>query len=244
MQIIDLFSGIGGFSLAGRWMGWETIQFCEIDKYCQAILGQNFPNVPIHDNIKTLKGEQIKTDPNKPTILVGGFPCQPFSNAGKRKGENDNRFLWPEMLRIIREVQPKYIFGENVPGILSIENGMVNENIQLDLEAEGYNVWAFDVPACAIGAYHQRQRIWYLAYPGSIGLQEFENILLSKGLDKYGRVGVSPRLPDWEQVQSRIFRDDNGVPNRLDRIKALGNAIVPQVAFEFFQMFQLLEENY
>jgi DNA (cytosine-5)-methyltransferase 1 len=244
MQIIDLFSGIGGFSLAGRWMGWETIQFCEIDKYCQAVLGQHFPKVPIHDNIKTLKGGQIKINSNQPTILVGGFPCQPFSNPGKRKGAEDTRYLFPEMLRVIREVRPKYILGENVPGILSIENGLVSENIQLDLEAEGYNVWAFDVPACAIGAYHERKRIWYIAYPRSIRLQEFENILLSEGLVQYGRVGLSPGIPDWEQVQSRIFRDDNGVPNRLDRIKALGNSIVPQVVFEFYQIIQLLEDNF
>jgi len=144
MQIIDLFSGIGGFSLAGRWVGWHTIQFCEIDKFGQRVLGYHFPNIPIHPDVKTLTGEQIINnglyDPRETTIIVGGFPCQPFSAAGKRRGTEDDRHLWPECIRLVREVKPDFCVFENVFGIVSWDGGLVFEQVQADLEAEGYEV--------------------------------------------------------------------------------------------------------
>jgi len=302
MQIIDLFSGIGGFSLAGHWMGWETIQFCEIDKYCQKVLAKNFPDVPIHDNIKTLKGEQIKIKPNEPTILVGGFPCQPFSVAGKRKGNKDARHLFPEMLRIIREVRPKYVVGENVAGIVSWDGGLVFEEVQSDLEAEGYEVQSFILPAVSVGAPHRRDRVWFVAKNTNCksngGLQterskrkhrdfsatsEVENGSVTNSssigcrgrckqceTDKYkkwkiyqevkqyrygiwsktkgcGQSDKKPRssIPNWEQfpTQSPICGRNDGVSNRMDRLKCLGNSIVPQVAFEIFKAIQAIEDN-
>lgn len=117
MRHLDLFSGIGGFALAARWMGWETVQFVELDKFCQRVLEKNFPGVPIHGDIKTFDGTRFR---GAVDIVTGGFPCQPFSTAGKRKGKADDRYLWPEMLRVIGEARPTFVVGENVAGIISM----------------------------------------------------------------------------------------------------------------------------
>lgn len=167
MKIIDLFSGIGGFSLAGHKMGWETSLFCEIAKFPQEVLKKNFPGIPIHDDITTLNKEKIyhydpSIDPTK-SILTGGFPCQPFSTAGKRLGEKDNRYLWPEMCRIIREFQPAWVVGENVGRIVQMDEGRTLERILFELESEGYNLQVFLIPACSLGAIHRRDRIWIIA---------------------------------------------------------------------------------
>jgi DNA (cytosine-5)-methyltransferase 1 len=159
MRMIDLFAGIGGFSLAAHWVGWRTVQFVEWDPYAQKVLAKNFPGVPIHGNIKTYKGRKHAAD-----VICGGFPCQPFSAAGKRKGTNDDRYLWPEMLRVIREVQPTWVVGENVSGIVSMDGGAVLEKICTDLESEGYAVQAFLIPAISKGAPHRRERIWIIGY--------------------------------------------------------------------------------
>lgn len=163
MQIVDLFSGVGGFSLAGSWIGWETVQFVEIDKFCQSKLIKHWPEVPIHSDIKTYGIEELKKtkwNPCIPTIITGGFPCQPFSVAGKQKGKTDDRFLWPQMLRVVREVQPAWIVGENVPGIIRMEL----ENICLALESEGYEVQPFIIPSASIGSWDKRDRVWIIAY--------------------------------------------------------------------------------
>jgi DNA (cytosine-5)-methyltransferase 1 len=162
MKILDLFAGIGGFSLAAHWMGWETVGFVEWDKYNQKVLAKNFPNTPIHGDITTYHGTLHEAD-----IITGGFPCQPFSTAGKREGTNDSRYLWPEMLRVIREVQPTYVIGENVAGIYSMDNGSVFEQVCTDMENEGYAVQPFRIPACATGAPHRRDRWWFCAAKNS-----------------------------------------------------------------------------
>jgi DNA (cytosine-5)-methyltransferase 1 len=206
---IDLFSGIGGFALAARWAGIETIQFVEIDPFCCKVLAKNFSGVPIHHDIKTFtnaecnrcNGETVSIQPretrqgctlssgrnSRPFILTGGFPCQPFSCAGKRKGTSDDRHLWPEMLRVIQELSPRWVVAENVSGIVNIKNvveqgsdaDMEDEaidggeggvststlvSILADLEQSGYSVQVFIVPACAVGAPHRRDRIWILAF--------------------------------------------------------------------------------
>jgi len=160
----SLFSGIGGFDLAAEWMGWENVFQVEIDPWCRKILKKNFPNAEQYGDIKEFRGERGSVD-----ILSGGFPCQPFSHAGKRKGESDDRYLWPEYLRIIREIQPTYVVGENVAGLVSMEDGKTLEGIFSDLEGEGYTVESFIIPACGVGAWHRRDRIWIIGYTQHYG---------------------------------------------------------------------------
>ena len=158
MRVLDLFSGIGGFTLGLDSTGFfKTIKFVEKDKYCQKVLKKNFPNIPIEEDIKNVKGKEGDAD-----VIVGGFPCQPMSVAGKRKGTDDDRYLWPEMFRLIREIKPQFVIGENVQGIINIQNGMVLRQVQDDLESEGFEVQCFVIPASGIGAWHQRKRVWII----------------------------------------------------------------------------------
>jgi len=161
MRHIGLFEGIGGFSLAARWADWETIAWCEWNKFGQKVLRHHFPEATGH-------GDITKTDftiyANKIDILTGGFPCQPYSTAGKRLGKDDERHLWPEMLRAIREIQPRWVVGENVRGLVNWNGGMVFDEVQADLEACGYEVLPFILPACAKDAPHRRDRVWFVAY--------------------------------------------------------------------------------
>lgn len=157
----SLFSGIGGFDLAAEWAGWENAFNCEIDPFCRQVLKYHFPNAVQYDDIKTTDFTVWR---GKIDVLTGGFPCQPFSTAGKRKGTADNRYLWPEMLRVIREICPRWVVGENVLGIVSWDGGLVFERVHADLEAAGYEVQAFVLPACSVGAPHLRYRIWFVAH--------------------------------------------------------------------------------
>jgi len=162
----SLFSGIGGFDLAASWMGWENVFQVEKDEWCQAVLRKHFPETKRYGDIKEFDGTQYK---GAIDILTGGFPCQPFSTAGKRKGTEDDRHLWPEMLRVIREVQPAFVVGENVRGFINWNAGLVFKQVQVDLEAEGYEVTPFLLPACALNAPHRRDRIWIVAYHATSG---------------------------------------------------------------------------
>ena len=164
MRHIGLFEGIGGFSLAARWMGWNTIAWCEINPFGQKVLKHHFPNATGHSDIKETDFTIYR---GKCDILTGGFPCQPYSVAGKRKGKEDERHLWPEMLRVIGEVQPTYVVGENVSGLISWDGGLVFHEVQTDLEAKGYEVQPFVLPACAKNAPHRRDRVWFVAYSNS-----------------------------------------------------------------------------
>jgi DNA (cytosine-5)-methyltransferase 1 len=171
MKVVSLFAGIGGFDLAADSVGWETAVTCEINPFGRKVLSHYWPQAYHHDDIHTLTGEiiheKIKTRfPSNADdiVLCGGFPCQPYSNAGKRLGKADERHLWPEMLRIIRETQPLYVVGENVSGLISWNDGMVFEEVQADLEAEGYEVQPFVLPACAVNAPHRRDRVWFVAH--------------------------------------------------------------------------------
>lgn len=156
----SLFSGIGGFDLAAEWAGWDNAFNCEIDTFCRKVLKYHFPNAAQYEDIKTTDFTVWR---GKIDVLTGGFPCQPFSIAGKRKGTADNRYLWPEMLRAIREIRPKWVVGENVLGIISWNGGMVFEQVHADLEAERYEVQAYVLPACGVDAPHQRYRTWFVA---------------------------------------------------------------------------------
>jgi len=156
----SLFSGIGGFDLAAEWMGWENVFHCEWNEFGQKVLHHYWPNAETFTDIT--KSDFTKYA-NKIDILTGGFPCQPYSMAGKRKGKEDERHLWPEMLRAIREIKPKYIVGENVFGLLNWNGGLVFDEVHTDLEFEGYEVQAVVIPAAAVNAPHGRDRVWFVA---------------------------------------------------------------------------------
>jgi len=167
MNHISLFSGIGGFELASEWIGWNNIASCEINPFGNKILQYYWPNALHHDDVHTftkqLLDEKIKDWNTKDVVLTGGFPCQPYSQAGKRKGKEDERHLWPEMLRVIQEIQPRWIVGENVRGLVNWNGGLVFDEVQTDLENNGYEVQPFLLPACGKNAPHRRDRIWFVA---------------------------------------------------------------------------------
>lgn len=205
----SLFSGLGGFDLAAEWMGWENVFHCEWMEFPRKVLDYHFPNADSHIDICNT---DFKKYANKIDILTGGFPCQPFSMAGKRKGTNDERYLWGEMLRAIQEIKPAFVIAENVAGILSIDDGVVFEQVCLDLEAEGYEVQPFVIPAAAKNAPHRRDRVWFVA----------QNTLHSRCLHgkneqegaKIRQFGnTSSRSKDWIYLQERdaTNTDSNGL---------------------------------
>lgn len=159
LNVLDLFSGIGGFSVGLEATGkFKTIGFCEQDKFCQKVLRKHWSDVPIYEDIKKLDARKIKAD-----VVVGGFPCQSISIAGKQKGKDDDRYLFPEMLRVIKEVQPRWIIGENVQNLINISDGQILQDIHNSLEAENYEVQTFNITASSQGAWHKRSRVWIVA---------------------------------------------------------------------------------
>jgi len=281
MKQMELFAGIGGFGLAGRWAGIETICQVEIDPFCLKVLQKNFPNAERHADIKNFDGTKYF---GAVDIISGGFPCQPYSTAGKRLGKEDERHLWPEMLRVIREARPRWVVGENVGGIISWSGGLVFEEVCADLEAIGYEVQPFVLPACSVDAPHRRDRVWFVAHStrcndrrGSgefsqkngrqercnfssfVSTNEIRNDTNSNGS---GWAKLNPSAVSnwpgfcsgnvsgiWEKWTSEpaICGMDDGISAGLDkhrnkRIKALGNAIVPQVAYKIFLAIKQLEE--
>lgn len=160
LKHIGLFEGIGGFSLAARWAGWETVAWCELNEFGQKVLRHHFPDA---EGFGDIKQTDFKKYENTIDIVTGGFPCQPYSLAGKRKGKEDDRHLWPEMLRAIREIKPTWVVGENVFGLVNWDGGLVFNEVQSDLEAEGYEVQPYVLPACAVNAPHRRDRVWFVA---------------------------------------------------------------------------------
>jgi len=254
MKAFDLFSGIGGFSLGLESTGFfKTIAFVEKDKFCQKVLQKNFPNIPIEDEVRNVKGERYAAD-----IITSGFPCQPFSVAGKRRGTDDDRFLWNETIRIVSEQKPKWFIGENVDGIINIQDGMVFRQIHDDLESEGFEVQSLVIPASGVGAWHQRKRVWIIGCNVSNTQRnehQHSTIRQSRANEVWGFYsekekqathdlrskttrcdGVSG-TQSWWQTQSKFCRNVNGLSSKLDkdranRIKSLGNSIVPQIARE------------
>ena len=165
-KILDLFSGLGGFSLGLERTGcFETVAFCDNNKFSKLILDKHWKGTKIYDDIREITKEKFKTDGiESPDIITGGFPCQPFSVAGKQKGTSDDRHLWPEMFRIIKAFKPRFVIGENVRGIINIQDGVVFETVCTDLESEGYEVQPFIIPASGVGAPHRRERVWIIAH--------------------------------------------------------------------------------
>lgn len=309
----SLFSGIGGFDLAAEWMGWENVFHCEWNEFGQKILKYYWPNAISYTDITKTDFSIHRGEIN---ILTGGFPCQPYSAAGKRLGKEDDRHLWPEMLRAIREIQPTYIVAENVRGLTNWNGGMVFNEVQADMEVEGYQVTPFLLPACAVNAPHRRDRIWFVAHANgsrsnrtkehenghkdcgnweqsdntnndgqvwrstsdtrlqrqtkrkkqTAGFEQCDKRDASntkrsgsegehqqrQGERESGRCHSKSNGVRWQNfpTQSPICSGDDGLSGRLDgitfpkwrneSIKALGNAIVPQVAFEIFRAVGVL----
>ena len=243
MTHASLFSGIGGFDLAAEWAGWTNAFNCEIDPFCRKVLKYHFPVEEQYGDIRTTDFTIWR---DRIDVLTGGFPCQPFSLAGKRKGTEDDRYLWPEMLRVIRAVRPRWVVGENVFGIVNWSEGMVFDKVCSDLEAAGYEVRPYIIPACGVGAPHRRDRCWFVAHRTDAGIET-----MREGQDGVHAVGVaadaygqrchefqSPgqpsqtqeriarngnakrRIPDWSgfPTQSPVCRRNDGIPGGLNGI--------------------------
>ena len=234
---IDLFSGIGGFALACRWAGIETIAFCEIEKYAQRVLRKNFPGIRIFEDVRQFPATQFR----EPFLLTGGYPCQPFSQAGKRRGAEDDRHLWPSMFGIIRTSRPNWILAENVAGHVS----MGLDEVLADLESEDYATQPLIIPACAVNALHRRDRVWVIANANSKRFSK-NNIQ-----EKINHQVIGEKQPIMFDLSSRIeqgprnIRGNDGLSDRVDsnRVKALGNAIVPQVAYEIIKAMIEADES-
>ena len=186
MKVLDLFSGIGGFSLGLEWAGMSTVAMCEKDPYCRKILAKHWPDLTIHEDIRNLDGKKYR---NSIDLVAGGFPCQPFSVAGKRKGADDDRHLWPEMLRVIKEAKPRWVIGENVFGFIN----MALDDVQADLEREHYEVRKFVLPAVAVDARHRRDRIFLVAYSNSPAVWNLpERQEIGRNNVQAGRQAITP----------------------------------------------------
>ncbi len=378
LKHLDLFSGIGGFALACQWNGIETIGFVEIDKYCQKVLKKHWSNVPIVENINNVEEikhiitntqdfyeqrcsekkeyKEIGTEPRRymqSLLLSGGFPCQPFSNAGRKRGSSDERYLWPQTIAVIEAIKPTWIILENVPGILNMvfpdsevrvasqasfcevpndeisDYDTISGRIERDLKQAGYETVWLIIPACSLNAPHRRDRVWIIANSKRAGTRQ-DNKGIWQGLGRvderkkpvaannssngcnnratlgrsrqsktikirqaeenkqvregwfsiFGKAnaiitntnneGLQGQLqssstkkkqkirnqqferlcgtiPDWEQnwyeVATKFCRMDDGIPNRVDRLKCLGNTIVPQVAYELIKIIKEIDEE-
>jgi DNA (cytosine-5)-methyltransferase 1 len=293
LSVLDLFSGIGGFSIGLESTNkFKTVAFCEQDKFCQKVLHKHWPNIPIHEDIKKLDARKIKAD-----VLVGGFPCQSFSIAGKQKGKDDERYLWDEMFRVIKEVKPRWIIGENVQNLTNISNGEILQGIYNDLESQSYEVQTFNISASSQGAWHKRSRIWIVAantkclgfskgckksekfkgeetsnkyFNSNQRLQlrttsnqmELSNIqsIRSQGYELQHNLENGQELTKqlcqtdikkqqtWWETESELFGIPHGISTELDtdranRIKALGNSIVPPIITEIGKAIIKAEEE-
>ena len=240
MNVLDLFSGIGGFSLGLERAGMRTVAFCEIDAYCRRVLAKHWPNVPCYDDIRTLTAERLAADGISVDLICGGFPCQDISNAGKRAGIGGARSgLWSEYARLIGEIRPRYVIVENVAALL----GRGLERVLGDLAALGFDAEWHCIPASAIGAPHRRDRLWIIADarcvigndPGCCSIEESGEECARGTRLAYGHIYCVVRdLPsgariDWWRTQSAMDRSCDGVPSRVDRLRSLGNAVVPQI---------------
>ena len=274
LQHLDLFSGIGGFSLGLEATGgFETKAFCDIEKYPRQVLQKHWPHVKQYEDIKELNYERLKADGiDSIDIITGGYPCQPFSIAGRQKGEQDPRHLWPEYFRLVKELRPTWVIGENVSGHIKLGLDTVIE----DLESEDYSVRPFSISASSIGANHQRERIWILAHsrrsqwPRAELRGENENETRQENANQFERSSstsevdvantnderlqrqwqsrnqFTPRFNSsresseegqrtmgqgWWESEPNMGRVAHGVPKRVDRLKSLGNSLIPQIPY-------------
>lgn len=258
MRVLDLFSGIGGFSLGLERAGMETVAFCEIDAYPRKVLAKHWPGVPIYEDVRDVSKIRLESDGIRGIdVITGGFPCQDISGAGKQAGiEGERSGLWGELARIIGDIRPRYAIVENVTALISGDNGRWFGRVLGDLAEVGYDCQWHCIPAAYVGLNHHRDRIWIIAYPKRDGIDKhvgisriqiartifdglpyiWEKEIIGKTwieskLD-FGRVAPEKWWGEGQQVETKslLLRDDDGIPGKLDRrLKALGNAVVPQI---------------
>lgn len=272
MRVLDLFSGIGGFSLGLERAGMRTVAFCERDEYCRAVLRKHWPGIPCFDDIHTLDADGLDRL-GRIDLVCGGFPCQPFSDAGAKRGKEDDRYLWPEMCRVVALARPSWVIGENVTGIIP----MALDDVLADLEALGYTARTFVIPAAAIGAPHRRQRIWIIATNSDGGRQpkhsqrdcrpqawlertlrdhagrcspldvadtDGKGLAIRKGERGNARQELTSAFrASWWRSEPDVGRVAHGIPRRVDRLRCLGNAVVPQIVEEIGRAI-MLEHSY
>lgn len=245
LKVLDLFSGIGGFSLGlERTGGFETVAFCEIEPFPRKVLAKHWPKVPCYDDVRTLTAERLAADGIAVDVITGGFPCQDVSVAGIKKGvgEGTRSGLYAEVIRLASDIRPKFIILENVAGLLSgpaEQPGGWFGAVLSDLASIGYDAEWENIPASTLGGIHSRERVWIMAYPNSVGFQGLRNKfgvnpatseMLFKRKIQVGKTHYDGFFGSfWDAYATRVFRVCDGVPNRAHRIKACGNAVVPQI---------------
>lgn len=253
MKALSLFSGIGGIDLAAEWAGIEVVAFCEKEPFCQKVLNKHWPHIPIYDDVCTLTKERLDADGiGTIDIIFGGYPCQPFSNAGNRKGAGDDRHLWPEVKRLLEDIKPNWFVGENVAGHIT----MGLDEVLDDLGAIGYAAQVFNIPAYAANADHERERVFIVAHAKRerwSGLLHTELKTSSKpypfgaadALDAYSH--PIPRI-EKSLGEPSIFGSDDGLPEGLDkselapRLKSLGNAVNPYQIYPILAAIKQIDD--
>ena len=246
----SLFSGIGGFDLAAERVGWSNEFHCEIKPFCLEILKKHFPNSISYEDITKTDFTQWR---NRIDIISAGVPCQPFSKCGKMQGEKDERYLWDDFIRAIHESLPRWFVAENVSGLLTTDGGNAYERIMLQLEAEGYETLTLGLPACSVGTYHIRERIWIIGRSKLESDSNSERRQLGEIPDTCQEEGSQHGIEllrngfglHWYEAISRIHGIHNGISRKLDgrRNTALGNAIVPAVAQVIFETINKIDES-
>lgn len=228
MNALSLFSGIGGIDLAAEWAGIKTVAFCEREPFPQKVLKKHWPDVPIYDDVCTLTKERLEEDGIGTIELIhGGYPCQPFSVAGERKGSEDDRHLWPEVKRLLETIRPRWFVGENVAGHITL--GL--DEVLSDLASINYTTQSFVIPACGVGADHKRERIFIVAYTNEQHVAWGGRTALPWEQEIQGELHYGS-IAEWAErstvYEPKLSRTHNGIPGQVDRIKSLGNAVVPQ----------------
>lgn len=235
LRVLDLFSGIGGFSLGlERTGGFETVAFCEIEKYPQKVLAKHWPGVPIYDDVRTLTAERLAGDGiGRIDVITGGFPCQDISVAGKQAGmgEGTRSGLWSEIARLIGELRPRYAIMENVTALLSGDSGRWFGRVLGDLAEVGYDCEWHCIPASYAGRMHSRDRVWIVTYPAGVYVQKSQMVGAGQVIRKpRGVSNVSEICPfEGQADQPSMVGMVYGLSEWVDRSKALGNAVVPQI---------------
>jgi DNA (cytosine-5)-methyltransferase 1 len=244
MTHLSLFSGIGGLDLAAEWAGFETVGQCEWADYPTKVLEKHWPDVPRWRDVRDLTATDFTARTGLRTVdcISGGFPCQPHSVAGKRKASADERDLWPEFRRVICEIKPRWVVAENTPGLLSSDDGRFFRNILRDFTEMGFDVGWATISAASVGAIHRRERMAIIAHASSFGLAG--NIYKTiPGITSCEECEGDGSIEDWAErcaiYQPKLLRTFNGLPNQVERIEAIGNAVVPQ---QFYPIFKAIAE--